>query len=132
VECEEFCAPLPGWRACCKTVTCDVPTCDDGGCCEPCGDRCGEGCCGPKSCYGIPVAKPKCGPVRCRKVLVKKEYTCEVPVYECVVKYLCPGCCAAEQEVVPDVKQEPPPPPLPAPSKQANRPAPLPRLYSAP
>lgn len=121
VECEEFCAPLPGCRASCKTVTCDVPTCGDG-CCDPCG--------GKKSCYGIPMAVPKCGPVRCRKVLVKKEYECEVPVYECVVKYVCPGCCAGEEEAPAEVQPESAPPP-PPPSKEALLPAPLPPVYLA-
>ena len=132
VECEEFCAPLPGCRPCSKTVTCDVPTCADGGCCDPCVDGCCDPCGGKRSCFSIPMAVPKCGPVRCRKVLVKKEYTCEVPVYECVVKYLCPDCCAAEEEAVPKVEQEPAPPLPPAPSKQAYRPIPLPGLYGAP
>ena len=131
VECEEFCAPLPGCRPCSKTVTCDVPTCDGGGCC----DASGNGCCDPgggkKSCYRVPMAVPKCGPVRCRKVLVKKEYTCEVPVYECVVKYVCAGCCAGEEEGVPEVQPESAPPPPPAPSKEAYRPVPLSRLYGA-
>ena len=36
---------------------------------------------------------PKCGHVRCRKKLVKKEITCEVPVYKCVVEYVCCDCC---------------------------------------
>jgi len=119
VECEEFCAPLPGCCPTCKTVTCDVPTCDGTGCCEGCCDPCG----GQKSCYGVPMAVPKCGPVRCRKVLVKKEYECEVPVYKCVVKYVCPGCCAGEEEGVPDVQPESAPPPPPAPSKDARHPA---------
>jgi hypothetical protein len=137
VECEEFCAPLPGCCPSCKTVTCDVPTCNGAGC--GCCDACAEGCCDPcggkKACYSIPMAVPKCGPVRCRKVLVKKEYECEVPVYECVVRYVCPGCCAGgEQEAAPQGQPEAAPPaapPPPLPSKEALRPAPLPPVYLA-
>jgi hypothetical protein len=38
------------------------------------------------------MVPPRCGPVRLRKKLVKKEIVCEVPVYKCVV--VCGnGCC---------------------------------------
>ena len=125
VECEEFCAPLPG----CGPLACA---------CSSYRDRCGRGdcdSCGDPDCdrqcdEKCPIP-PKCGPVRSRKRLVKKEYECEVPVYECVVKYVCPGCCAGEEETVPEVQEESAPPPPPVPSKEALRPAPLPRLYSS-
>jgi hypothetical protein len=92
VECDEFCAPLPG--------------CGHG--CGSCGDACG---CGEESCDSCakdacaelrsrPLVAPKCGKVRCRKTLVKKEITCEVPAYKCVVEFRCPGCeadCSAEE-----------------------------------
>lgn len=35
---------------------------------------------------------PECGHVRCRKRLVKFEEVEKVPVYKCVVEYLCPHC----------------------------------------
>jgi hypothetical protein len=71
VECEEFCAPWPGCKPCAG------PRCGSCG-----GDGCGDSC---GACCGRPIVPPRCGPVRCRKKLVKKEITCEVPVYKCVV-----------------------------------------------
>lgn len=123
VEHEEFCVPLPGCgprrRTC---VSCDAPNCD--GSCDTC---CESG--GKRSWFSICLVPPKCGRVRCRKKLVKKEYECEVPVYECVVKYLCgdcsSGCCDAaqtEQESAEDL------PPAPTADPQARRPVPLPPL----
>jgi hypothetical protein len=41
------------------------------------------------------MVPPRCGKVRCVKKLVKKEITCEVPVYKCVVVCCSPGCCEA-------------------------------------
>jgi hypothetical protein len=69
---------------------------------------------------------PKCGHVRCKKKLLKKEYECEVPVYECVVKYLCSDCsengsdCTAESETGPTAA------PVPTRRRQALELAPLP------
>ena len=96
--CEEFCAPLPGGRAC--------SSCCDSGC---------DGCC------GRPPAPPRCGPVRTRKKLMMKEYVCEVPVYKCVVKYLCHDCCNGcgegdEEAGLPDA---------PIPAETATAPAPV-------
>jgi hypothetical protein len=36
---------------------------------------------------------PRCGHSKCVKRLVKNEYQVDVPVYKCVVRYLCAGCC---------------------------------------
>jgi hypothetical protein len=49
---------------------------------------------GSDPCAGMhkPGMAPKCGPVRTKMKLVKKEIDCEVPVYKCVV--VC-GCKAA-------------------------------------
>ncbi len=152
VECEEFCAPLPscgsalkscggtcaqlarvfstpfwlwpratsgslwgllGWGGsdCCSEPACR-PGCDAGG---------GDGC---------PAARadpPRCGPVRAKKKLVKKEVTREVPVYQCVVKHLCDPCsaaCDAAEEAEPET--EPTAAPKPATERQALQPAPLP------
>ena len=123
VECEEFCAPLPG----CGPVgqlAASCRACDCG--CNPCCD----GCRGKRCCDGCPVP-PKCGPVRTKKKLVKKEYECEVPVYKCVVKYLCPGCCEGPCDESEAEPSQPLPPP-PAPSQQAFAPAPTPPLWPAP
>jgi hypothetical protein len=99
VKCEDFCAPLPGCgRGCCN------------GCkgCEACGGAekcaaepvCHEGC--GKKCNPCAVEEakhlvpPKCGKVRTRKILEKKEIVCRVPCYKCVVVYSCPNCCGNE------------------------------------
>ncbi|MEA1952342.1 MAG: hypothetical protein U9N87_13245, partial [Planctomycetota bacterium] len=83
VECEEFCAPLPNCRSgrCCSGANC-------------CSSE-NRGSCGHDSCGSVRKAcmvPPKCGPVRCRKKLVKKQIVCEVPVYKCVVVSR-GGCC---------------------------------------
>jgi hypothetical protein len=76
VECEEFCAPLPNLGL------------DGKGCCASCGVQgCGGSC--PSGCDACPP--PKCGKVRSRKRLIKKEITYQVPVYKCVVVPTC-GC----------------------------------------
>jgi len=127
VECEEFCAPMPG----CGLLAAKWGACRDC-CCGGCSDDCCHGTC----CENCTVP-PRCGPVRSRKKLVKKEYECEVPVYKCVVKYLCPSCCEASCEAddaQPEAEPSEPLPaaPLPAPDQQAIGPAPLPRLYAVP
>jgi hypothetical protein len=86
VECEEFCVPLPGfWKK----------GCDDGACGAGSGGEWAAGCednvC--KSLHERRVVEPKCGKVRYRKKLVKKEITCRVPEYKCVVEYVCGDCC---------------------------------------
>jgi hypothetical protein len=48
-----------------------------------CGDR-HEGCPPP----------PRCGHPKCVKKLVKKESQRDVPIYKCVVRYLCPRCAS--------------------------------------
>jgi len=91
VECEEFCAPVPtlGRNRC--------------GCCGglDCGKQCGAECQAQVEngvCHSLlerPMVPPKCGKVRCRKTLHKKEVTCQVPVYKCVVVPTC--CCQGHQ-----------------------------------
>lgn len=104
VECEPFCPPLPRFprpcRPCCDdcgTESCQskVACCDAGcgKCCDPCEplrNRC--------------LVPPKCGPVRSRKKLVKKEVICEVPVYKCVV--VCGGGCQADCRELGSAEQE--------------------------
>jgi len=105
VECEEYCVPLPDCRNC---PSC-FPSRDEG---------CGS-CCTGSPCAAVP---PRCGPVRCKKKLVKKEITCQVPVYKCVVRYLCGNCCEQCEESVA---------PLPGQSNQTANlvpPPPSPRL----
>ncbi len=82
VECEEFCASLPGCGHGCKS---SCGGCDDTGCDGGCG---GDSCASPRK----PMVRPKCGKVRCRKKLVKKTITCEVPVYKCIVVCCNDGC----------------------------------------
>lgn len=80
VECEEFCLPNPRCtRKCCQS-SCREATC---------GDTC-DGCCADGKCHSRCLVPPRCGPVRCRKKLIKKEITCKVPIYKCVV---CGACC---------------------------------------
>ena len=109
IECECFCPTLPG-------------RCRDR-CHEPCGNGCGVGCCedgcGQKCCCG---PAPRCCDVRSRKKLVKKEITCEVPVYKCVVVD-CHGCGCCGCGCGEDVPQAPP-----IETKQAYDPAPLPPM----
>ncbi|MGA2032002.1 MAG: hypothetical protein ABSG68_07090 [Thermoguttaceae bacterium] len=50
-----------------------------------CHDRCD--CCPPP---------PRCGQPKCVKKLIKHEEQVDVPVYKCVVRYLCPACAGQE------------------------------------
>ena len=113
VECEEFCPSLPGCKRSCKCGGCEAD-CGDAACC---GD---DSCCDPCASLRRPTVPPKCMQSRCRKKLVKKTVTCEVPVYKCVV--VCGGCGCAEsccgEEAAPaeespsDAPALPPPPTL--------------------
>lgn len=69
-ECEDFCVPAHSAH-------------------EICRDECGR---------RQVVVTPRCGEVRTRKKLIKKEVTEEVPSTKCVVEYLCPACAAACQQ----------------------------------
>ena len=80
VKCEEFCTSLPGCKSSC------------GDCCDT---GCNSGCCGdPCASLKKPMVPPKCGKVRCRKKLVKKTITCEIPSYKCIVVCCNAGCNA--------------------------------------
>lgn len=101
---EEYCNPLPSLFGCRE--------------CEVVKDGDGE--------KGTPKGRPpKCGPVRTKKVLVKKEIVEKVPVYKCVPAYACEKCVKegkafdepAESQVIPTPASPPsavPPPPKPA------------------
>jgi hypothetical protein len=95
VHCSDFCAPLPncGRHGCgcgrceaCEAGANEAAACQsDGKKCDPCAsekDKC--------------IVPPKCGKVREKKTLEKKEITCKVPSYKCVVVYCC-AHCGAEQ-----------------------------------
>jgi hypothetical protein len=133
VKCEDFCAPLPNCgHGCCKgccnggndcngcTAGGAEPTCCAGGCkkCDPCAAE--------KNKRYVP---PKCGKVRTRKLLEKKEVVCMAPCYKCVVVYTCPNCssyvpCSEPAPTAPAKPTMAPPPP-PPPTKTTER-APLP------
>jgi hypothetical protein len=99
VKCSEFCMTMPNCgRGCgcgdhdcqeckgaevCKTES----ACPDGGCkkCDPCASE--------KNKNFIP---PKCGKIREKKTLEKKEVVCKAPSYKCVVVYCCPKCGTQE------------------------------------
>jgi hypothetical protein len=56
------------------------------------------------------------------KKLVKKEYQVEVPIYKCVVVYLCAACVSGDTPAAaPAAPNKPPLAPLP-PSPSAPRP----------
>ena len=90
VKCEPFCPSLPG---CGRDCGCGDPGCggcDGGGCadrscgkCKSCSDPCAAE-------YAKKIVPPKCGIVRCKKTLEKKEVTCKVPGYKCIP--VCPCC----------------------------------------
>ncbi|MFZ5830375.1 MAG: hypothetical protein ACOY3P_09810 [Planctomycetota bacterium] len=149
VKCEPFCVGLPQ----CGCDCCGDPGCG-GGCNTGCDVGCADaGCCG-QACdpcaveYAKTRMPPKCGPVRTRKVLEKKEITCEVPCYKCVpVCCHCnggcgiacgdSGCGVVAPVVVPAEKGEPkvapaptPLPPLP-PLPKTTRTAPMPPVIGA-
>lgn len=117
VECSEFCPLLPGCGKDCGGCG-QCSNCNDG-CAAGCAASCDQGCggdCGPPKKY----VTPRCTHPKCVKKLVKKEYDCDVPVYKCVVVYLCDSCCNAQQPApaaapaVPAAPAAPAvPPPLP-------------------
>jgi len=115
VKCEDFCASLPGCplhcgeccesgdKECCKAANCE--TCDK--CCNPCAEL--------ESRNYVP---PKCGKVRAKKTLEKKEITCKIPTYKCVVVYACANCglkCDGGEKAEPQAPSAPAPAPPPAP-----------------
>jgi hypothetical protein len=125
VESKEVCPLLPGKH-------CDEgPGCGDPGCGVPgCGVAKKAGCAGQAGCDGCagkgcdkcPVP-PRCGHPRTVKKLVKKEYEVDKPVYKCVTKYLCDGCCGAQPAGVKAASAAPPAAPAPpVPPETAQKP----------
>ena len=107
VKCEEFCTSLPncGRKCCghCGSCTTDA-TCSDcrAGKCDPCAVE-----------KNNRIVPPRCGKMRVKKTLVKKEIVCEVPSYKCVVVYCCSSCGPQEcgtEDAAPEA-------PVPAPGK---------------
>jgi hypothetical protein len=133
VHCEEFCPLLPGCgHSGCKD--CDACECGvdencvvEPGCCGGCGKGC-DPCAAEKNKCFVP---PKCGKMRTKKTLEKKEVVCKVPCYKRIVVYCCPSCCNNEgcegQPVSP--APEKPQKPAPAPTKTIQK-APLPPVVS--
>ena len=86
VKCDEFCTSLPncGRKCCggCDSCTPDA-TCSDcrAGKCDPCAVE-----------KNKRIVPPRCGKMRVKKTLVKKEIVCKVPSYKCVVVYCCSSC----------------------------------------
>jgi len=121
VECEDFCVPMPRCTLGCKT-----------GCGKKSCGGCGDSCCGD-SCdsTGRPMVPPKCGKVRTRKKLVKKEIACKVPVYKCVV--VCPGDCCGDGcvEDCYGAEEDAELPEGPGPANNTTRAAPLPPLLKS-
>jgi len=125
VQCEDFCPQLPACGVlhdcllgACKKKGCCDPGCCETACCEPtcceascCGDACGAmDCCDPcesvRKAHADCAAPPRCGKVRGKKKLLRKEIECEVPVYKCVVMCVDPcgtscGVSCGEGEVAP-------------------------------
>jgi len=92
VKCEEFCAPLPGCGKGCGCGDARGSCGNEAACgCESCGKSC-DPCAAENAKRYVP---PKCGKVRERKTLEKKEVVCKVPSYKCVVGSACPECGAA-------------------------------------
>ena len=125
VKCEDFCTSLP---------SCPL-NCDD--CCDPCNKECckesncdnGGKCCNP--CASIENRNynpPKCGKVRTKKTLEKKEITCKIPSYKCVVVYACANCgskCGGERAA----QEAPAKDPTPAPAPKTTLIAPEPPVF---
>jgi len=111
VVCEDFCPLLPtcGERTC-YTACGEKPTCAQCGSAEKCD-------CEPGPC----LRPPKCGHMHTKKILVKKDYEVKVPVYKCVVVYLCPSCCNAQGAAQTPADKTPPPAPISAPPTSAAR-----------
>lgn len=124
VKCEDFCAPLPGCGRCC----------DDG--CESCKDTTCDNCCDKSCdpCASIENRKyipPKCGKVRTKKTLEKKEITCKIPTYKCVVVYAC-GSCGSKGLDGEKAQPQAPAAPAPAPAPKTTNSVPVPRLPDFP
>jgi hypothetical protein len=129
VKCEEFCPCLPSCPLHCKQ--CDE-SCGTETHCEASCEGCDK-CCNP--CAALEQRKylpPTCGKMRVKKTLEKKEVTCKVPSYKCVVVYACANCgpqCDADK-TEPQAPM-PPTPAAPLPKDKTTQAVPLPPVDSA-
>lgn len=134
VKCDDFCAPLPRCPLQCAE---GCGSCGKEGCpaasCEGCGKSC-DPCANLENRNYIP---PKCGKVRNKKTLEKKEVVCKIPAYKCVVVYACANCgpnCGGEKTEPPApsaTSPAPTMPPAPPPPSKTTHDAPLPSIVSA-
>jgi hypothetical protein len=92
VHCSEFCTTLPCGPFCAAQGPCgsgdqcnSSETCAT---CRACGGKC-DVCADLEKRNYVP---PKCGKIREKKTLEKKEVVCKVPSYKCVVEYCCSRC----------------------------------------
>ena len=113
VKCEDFCDPRPnfGGRCCGHCGECNGCSAEATCCGDECGNKC-DPCAVERNKCLVP---PKCGKVRTRKILEKKEVVCTVPCYKCVVVYCCPNCGSngCDEQTAPAPTQPVAPPPAP-------------------
>ncbi|MEN6408022.1 MAG: hypothetical protein ABFC77_16330 [Thermoguttaceae bacterium] len=108
VQCEEFCTTLPRLA---HRDDCDGQDCQS---CKA--EGCGKDRCDPCAVENAKkFVAPKCGKVREKKTLQKKEVVCKVPSYKCVVTYCCPQCGGGGQETSAPATPARPAAPMPAP-----------------
>ncbi len=96
VKCEEFCPLMPNCPLHCEKCLESNDQKQSGANCEICCKTCNP-CASLENRNYIP---PKCGNMRTKKVLEKKEVTCKIPSYKCIVVYVCANCgskCNAEK-----------------------------------
>jgi hypothetical protein len=129
VKCSEFCAPLP---TLCHDECCDCDACRAGSSScsdQSCGGECGKKCDPCAAENARTYVPPRCGKVREKKTLEKKEVVCKVPSYKCVVVYCCPQCSGGEKATPSTPPPAKPLAPAPAPNKTTLQ-APLPPVMS--
>jgi hypothetical protein len=85
---------------------------------------------GHRDCDSCCPPPPRCGEPRCVKKLVKNEYQVDVPVYKCVVKYLCGECC--NNAATPSQPQSQPTAPVPTVAPPSKGVPPLPKAPEVP
>jgi hypothetical protein len=124
VKCSDFCAPLPA----CPLNSCDgcKSGCKDDSCtqCDGCSDKSCDPC---ASLENRNYRQPNCGKVRGKKTLEKKEITCKIPSYKCVVVYACAGCGCKLDDCQKSETQAPTNP-NPTPAPKTTNVAPLPPI----
>jgi hypothetical protein len=129
VKCSEFCTLMPncGHDGCCDCESCRARA--SSGSDRSCGGECGKKCDPCAAENNKTFVPPKCGKVREKKTLEKKEIVCKVPSYKCVVVYCCPQCGEGEKATPSTPPPAKPAVPAPAPSKTTLE-APLPPVMA--